>query len=415
MSRAAIVALAVIPLVGCDGSTPGPIAPPPPAANLSLSGTVAETTTHSPVPFARVDIVVGANLGRNTTTDGTGRYRLDNLSSGSITVRATASGYLASLDVLTLDANRVLDFTIAPAPFRTTARVVDALSSAPLDGVAVSGGIVPAWSDSDGHFVAAAPLASVDPLPISLMRSNYVTRNTSMLVPGPAIDVGIIPTSFDLHAFDELCRTPLLRRWTTAPALIVQMRYLRFTNASNPSFEALSPAMTDEEVDQLVTDLSATLPRLTGGTFTAFASIRRDVAPIGADVGILNQGAITFARFNGLSAQNPDVAAYGRWLNGDDGVVTGGAMLMDSAFDVREPQRVIIRMHEFGHALGYDHVTTTSSIMNARNSPPPTLFDLQATSVAFQRSPGNTEPDVDPTPGLRTLARAAAQWSRPVR
>ena len=412
-SRAAVVALSVTALARCSGST-GPAAPPPPAANLSLSGVVSETVMHSVVPLARVDVVVGANLGRFATADASGRYRLDNLSPGNMTVRATASGYLASLDLLTLDADRVFDFSISPAPFQTIARVVDAVSGTPLDGVAISGSIAPTWSDSDGHFAAASSLVATDPLPITLMRSSYVTRLTSMLVPGPAIDLGMIPTSFDLRAFDELCRTPVLRRWTTAPALIVQTRYLRFTKAADPSFEALNQAMTDEEVDQVIADLSATLARLTGGTFTAFASIRRDMAAVGANVGILNDGAITFARFSGLTALNPEAAAYGRWLTDDSGVVTGGAMLMDSGNDIREPQRTIIRMHEFGHALGYDHVTTTASIMNPRNPPPVTLFDLQATMLAFQRLPGNTEPDVDPAPGARTLARRQARWTPPL-
>jgi hypothetical protein len=414
-SRLAVVTASVITLVGCGGSPNGPAAPPLPVASLSLSGTIFETVIHSAVPFARVDVVFGANLGRTTTADGSGRYRFDTLSPGTMTVRATAPGFLASLDILMLDSDRVLDFSISPAPFQTIGRVVDALSGAPLDGVAISGGIAPAWSDADGHFAAATSFSSTDPLPITLGRSSYVTRNMSMLVPGPAVDVGMIPSSFDLRPFEELCRTPMLRRWTTAPALIVQMRYLRFTNASDPSFEALSAVMTDEEVDQLIVDLSATLARLTGGAFTAFASIHRDTAPLGADVGILNPGAITFARFSGLSAFNPSIAGFGRWLTDEQGVVTGGAMLMDAGSDAREPQRLIIRMHEFGHALGYDHVKTTESIMNPLNAPPPTLFDLQATKLAYQRLPGNTAPDNDPVAGVRTVARTPATWSPPIR
>lgn len=416
MKRSLIaIVFAVLTVVGCDGTPIQPAVTPPPAATVSLSGLVSEAGTSLPIPFARVDVISGVNLGHATNADSAGRYRLDNLSPGGLTVRATAPGYLAWLDIVALDADRVLDFAIARAPFVTTARVVDALSDAPLDGVAVSGNITPAWSDADGRFTAAVLAAATDPLSVSLMRQSYVTRNTMLLVPGPAVDLAMIPNTFDLRSFDELCRTPVLRRWTTAPALIVQMRYLRFTSAEQPEFEALSAAMTDEEVDQLIADLSGTLPRLTGGTFTAFSSIRRDLASTGTQVGILNPGAITFARFSGLTALNPEASAYGRWLTDDTSAVIGGAMLMDSTTDAREPQRVIIRMHEMGHALGYDHVTATSSIMNPRNAPPPTFFDLLATKVAFQRKPGNTSPDVDPEPAVHITAKIAARWSLPVR
>jgi hypothetical protein len=54
-------------------------------------------------------------------------------------------------------------------------------------------------------------------------------------------------------------------------------------------------------------------------------------------------------------------------------------------------------MHELGHALGYDHVTSRQSVMNSTPTVEPTPFDRQAAAIVFDRPPGNRAPDVDPT------------------
>ena len=89
----------------------------------------------------------------------------------------------------------------------------------------------------------------------------------------------------------------------------------------------------------------------------------------------------------------------------DNGQITAGAVYLDRDFDKTSDQRRLLRIHELGHALGYSHVTTRTSIMNPAIGPEPTVFDRQGAAIAFRRLPGNQSPDSDPgvaTPSRRT-------------
>jgi predicted Zn-dependent protease len=47
--------------------------------------------------------------------------------------------------------------------------------------------------------------------------------------------------------------------------------------------------------------------------------------------------------------------------------------------------RRLLRIHELGHALGYNHVKSRRSIMNPTLGSEPTDFDRRAAMVAFRR------------------------------
>jgi hypothetical protein len=89
-------------------------------------------------------------------------------------------------------------------------------------------------------------------------------------------------------------------------------------------------------------------------------------------------------------------------------------MFLDRDFDKNDSRRRLLRIHELGHALGYQHVKSRTSIMNPAIGPDPTDFDRAGSIVAFQRQPGNRSPDVDPTGGVRLSSTAeGGRWSDP--
>ncbi len=73
-----------------------------------------------------------------------------------------------------------------------------------------------------------------------------------------------------------------------------------------------------------------------------------------------------------------------------------------------------LRAHELGHALGYQHVTGRTSVMNSQGRTEPNDFDRAAARIAFQRPPGNRSPDVDPT-SASINRHGPATWSAPIR
>jgi hypothetical protein len=101
-----------------------------------------------------------------------------------------------------------------------------------------------------------------------------------------------------------------------------------------------------------------------------------------------------------------------------DGTVTAGAMFLDRDFDRNDSRRRLLRIHELGHALGYLHVTSRTSVMNPAIGPEPNDFDRAGAIIAFQRPVGNRAPDVDPgsgTGGPFGVAESggAPRWSAP--
>ncbi len=50
-------------------------------------------------------------------------------------------------------------------------------------------------------------------------------------------------------------------------------------------------------------------------------------------------------------------------------------MYLDREFDRDDSRRRLLRIHELGHALGYQHVESRTSIMNPSVGPEPTEFD----------------------------------------
>jgi hypothetical protein len=188
---------------------------------------------------------------------------------------------------------------------------------------------------------------------------------------------------------------------------------------SQDEYHATSEQLTETETTILIEQLTEALAMLTGNTFTAFASVERESASSGAKVNTLRPGKIVVGRYNGIQGLLNTIG-FGRWATNGSGEVVGGAIYLDRDFDKSKDARRLLRTHELGHALGYNHVTARTSIMNPAIGPEATIFDRQGAIIAFQRRPGNQSPDTDPgtrpSGGVFGIAPAPSTvvWSPPV-
>jgi len=275
---------------------------------------------------------------------------------------------------------------------------VSAIDGQPMGGVTVQIGSQKVVSDAAGAFHLDNPPAGSQPATFSAPL--VVERRTTLIMPadGPVREE-LIPASFDLQAFDQMFRsTGRLQRWTAPPSLVVLTTVMNYTKefGDGHQYHATSEQMTDADVDLLVTQLTDALAWLTGNTFTSFASVTREPASSGAIVETLRQGQIVVGRYNGILGVLNTIG-FGRWVPDEQDQVMAGAVYLDAGFYRNDAQRRLLRTHELGHALGYNHVTSRTSIMNPAIGPEPTAFDRQGATIAFQRTPGNQSPDSDPT------------------
>jgi hypothetical protein len=395
------------------GSAPEP--PPAAGERWTITGTITDAASQSPLADVIVEVDNGADRERTATTDVRGRYTLQDLESGSMTVRVARDGFGAKAATIALTADRTLDFSLereappGPSGPAISGRAVDVLSGQAIGGVRVRiDGAGDVTTDGSGAFTVTGA-AGAGPQKVTLTSAATVERQTRIRVPGDDATLTLIPRSLDLRAFDEMLRSRGgLLRWMDAPRLVVQRRVLTFSNTSDMSYVATTETMSDEDTQALIADLSWALPQLTGGTFTGFAGVDIEVANEGEAVTIARPGVIVVARYEGLSA-SISAWGYGRWAWNPAGAVVAGAIMLDNGFEQSgSPHRRSLRAHELGHALGYDHVSGGTSVMNISGQIEPTFFDRDATTIAFRRQPLNQSPDIDPDPttvNRRTAAR----------
>jgi len=295
---------------------------------------------------------------------------------------------------------------------------VSAIDGQPLAGVTVRIGSHTAVSDATGAFSVSDVAAGQ---PEMLIAPTIVERHTTAVASANPVVQTLIPSDFDLAAFDQMFRGGgRIERWTTPPPLIVLTTVMNYeTNFSDgQNYHAISEQLSDAETDLLISQLTDALALLTGNTFTAFASIERESASSGSTVNTLRPGAIVVGRYKGLQSL-ANTIGFGRWAADANGQVTAGSIYLDRDFDKTSDQRRLLRTHELGHALGYNHVTTRASVMNPAIGPEPSAFDRVGAVIAFQRVPGNISPDTDPAGpaaartggGVYGIASTPSIWS----
>jgi hypothetical protein len=323
---------------------------------------------------------------------------------GTFSVEASADAFESEREDTTVTSNATLDFALilvpAAAPTGPVVRgtTVNGVSNDTVGGARIradSG--AQATSAGDGTFeLAFEPKDST--LDLTIRSSSTVERSTHLRVAGNPTTLTLIPTTLDLGAFDQMFRADhgVLRRWTTAPRVVVQRRVLRFTGVNDDGFVATSAVLSDDEIDDLVDDLQAALFHLTGETFDRFANRSVETAADGAQVAVTRPGTVFVAEYEGLTAATT-YWGYTRWAWNERGEVRAGSIMLDRGFETSgSPYRRSLRSHEFGHALGYNHVDVRASVMNASGRVLPNNFDRNGSRIAFLRPPLNRTPDIDP-------------------
>ncbi len=199
-----------------------------------------------------------------------------------------------------------------------------------------------------------------------------------------ALDIDSDAHRNDRLALDEMLRgtqaTPL--RWDRVPELVVLMPVMQYEKSRSTEYRATAEQLSEDDATELVNDLTKALLLLTDGAFRGFAAIRRETVAAGEIVNVMRPGQIVVARYNDVRDQLNTIGFGGRSTRGS--TIRAGSIILDADFDRTNPTRRLLRMHELGHALGYNHVVSRVSIMNPKIGPEPTDFDRAAARRAFQ-------------------------------
>ncbi len=343
---------------------------------------------------------------------------------GSTPTTPTTSATTSTTTVVTPPVTTLPSSPSTPVAFSSTGHVFDVQTGNAAVGVTVAGGVGSVASDSSGNFTVGLNTASSGPATFTFTSPQFVTRTTGVRVPGAGASISLISSTFDLTAFDQMFRTSGssgLNRWTSAPPLVLQTQiFSPTTSATSATFITEADSLTDAEYNSLLSDLQSALPQLTGSTFQNFASITKQSAAANTSVLMLNPGVISVGYMVGLGAAagDGDAIGFARWLVGTDGSVTGGMLMLDISFartNVGQSQVSIVRMHELGHTLGYNHVTLEPSVMDPIVTFLPTVWDMTATKLGFQRPLLSRTPDVDPTGASTNALGRGAVWTAPIR
>ena len=188
----------------------------------------------------------------------------------------------------------------------------------------------------------------------------------------------------DRYALDEMLRgtntTPL--RWDRVPELVVLMPVMQYEKSQGTEYRATAERLTGDEAAQIVADLTTALAVLTDNAFQGFAGVRHENVAAGEVVNVMRPGQIVVARYNGVRDQLATIGFGGRSTRGS--TIRAGSIILDSDFDRTSGTRHLLRMHELGHTLGYNHVQSRASIMNPKIGSEVTRFDRSAARIAFQ-------------------------------
>lgn len=222
-----------------------------------------------------------------------------------------------------------------------------------------------------------------------LLASAGAQEQTTFLAADAPLDASAIVRSgdTDARALEEMLigRGGRHSRWTERPALVVVRTVLEFEGGQRKHYAATGRALTAAESEQMASELREGLRLLTGEAFTSFASVRYERAESGTKVSTDRPGVIVAGRFVGVR-KALNAAGYGGRTVRADHSISSGTVILDDEYDRTDGRRRLLRIHELGHALGYNHVQSQKSIMNPTLGTEPTDFDRRVALIAF-RSP----------------------------
>lgn len=220
-------------------------------------------------------------------------------------------------------------------------------------------------------------------LPLRIVIASVIT----VWMLGPAIDArgaGAEWAGPEAAALREMLEGSGGRReaWTAPPELVVLSSVLQYSTTDlTAEHVATDKTLPAGDVEALVDDLTAALTVFTGGRAAAFSGVRTEAVMPGQPVKLLRKGQIVVARFDGFQAKSGTLGYGGRMMR--RGAIAAGAIMLDRDFDQQSKSRALLRTHELGHALGYNHVQSRRSVMNPTVGVDVTAFDRQAVEVAY--------------------------------
>ena len=172
--------------------------------------------------------------------------------------------------------------------------------------------------------------------------------------------------------------------WGSAPSLVIVSSVLDYTTGDLMNgYSATAEQLTPDERDELVADFTQALDDLTGGQLKAFADVRIESVPAGEIVRVFRPGQIVAGRYRGVRSKTGSLGYGGRWTRGNQ--IAAAAVIIDRDADRDQKLRGVVRTHELGHALGYNHVESLPSIMNPRAGAGLTDFDREALRIGYLR------------------------------
>ena len=199
-------------------------------------------------------------------------------------------------------------------------------------------------------------------------------------------DTPSVSSELETKALDEMLRGTKgqFQRWAAAPELVVLASVMEYRSSETAEYRATAQELSDVETDALIADLTSALATLTDNTFRNFSAVTRESVAGGTLVRVTRPNRIVVGRFRDVQRQINTIGLGGRAARAD-GTITAAAILLDADFDRTNAARRLLRVHELGHALGYNHVESRTSIMNPRIGPEFTDFDRRAAALAFQK------------------------------
>ena len=281
-------------------------------------------------------------------------------------------------------------------------RIVSTLTDQPVSGASVTGASVRSTT-TGGDGVVTIEASRAGRYAVSVAARQFLTRDTTVSIPGVEGKIDLIASNFDLVAFDQMFRGVTsggrLIKWPGAPVLVVQRSVLLWASSPDDRYLAEDEQWTDGDIAAVIADLTFGLQTISAGVFQEFSAIRVEQAAAGSMVTMPQAGAIVVARYRGLRGPSGSrIGGLGTTNTDASGVIRGGMLMIDRDSELSSPASARrVRVHELGHVLGTSHVTSRLSFMNPDgNGGLPNDADMEAFRVAARRPPGSRSPDVDP-------------------
>lgn len=284
---------------------------------------------------------------------------------------------------------------VTPPPPPTTATVSGRITATngghALSGVTVQLGAISLVSDGAGNFSRALPFGSMR---VTLSSVMIVPRTLTAAVNGSrdlSLDAIALGGGFDQRFYRNFVRNTLdqplgmepIRRWTQNPNV-----YMRTIDDAGVTVDA-------KTLDTTEATIRATIPQWSAGTLN-LASFERGSAPRS------QVGWITVNWRADASATKCGTADVGANPGTIDFYYRAANHCRCAGVSEASPRAV---SHELGHTLGFWHTDAPNDVMyfqyQSNCDANLSAREKYHAAIAYQRSPGNLDPDVEPTSAIK--------------